>query len=861
MSLNLTGLKEIQATKILLIEETSSGTVLTNILDLFPQASNITSDSTIDITRNGSQLALSLGTVQISDITGLQSALSSAGFDIKIGNITYNPSLLEITGDVLGTPTMTGGTLSIDLSSPTPSSLGSGVSIVGSSGDFKSIASSSSIAASSSASEISLSVVQIPQASVTGLETHLNGIATTLAGKQAVVSWKATPNGGNISSYSADSIHFSGTAVLSAALSSGVLEVNLQNTTNLTEVGGCTSIIHNSSGILRTLDGGTGITLNIVSNTVQISVHDIPIAKVLGLTSTITTLSTTSIQLQGLVSALFNTQVTSGGSSYTPRVLALSDITTSYNAGTETLSLSIPELSTLATSIATKCTIAEALSAVQSTSLAMISPQTVANTLISGGTGSAYMYMAHRTITNANIVTQFAFRQHSTGFTTINAAANKVIQFTENAVEKMRIRDGSLLINSTGATTDKLSVNGNALVTGVLKVGTSRSSSGGKAVLTIGSHALSDSAYFGHSGCGGTAHNADAGYHCSHHGFLIARSKANNYVEVANTNAGILAQFRPTFTYFTKNIECNGSIKGGRAMIGTVSTSYAAFYNSLLTPSLGTVALWQNGNLTGLNGGTDIQINIGGNSIALLDSSEFAISADLKVVGSHSFSVQGTKNFLIPAPASLGLEEGTKIRHACCESPNPMNIYTMQVDILEIDEQNTFNLPIYFDSINKNPLVFVSPYRHFGQAYGEVEDNKLIINANAIGVYNVAVWATRCDEGTASYVGGLIPPPNEHVFGAIPPDINEGSDNTEIDQEGQEVDGDDRAPFSSLWSEGSERLHDSQGSGEEEEISGQTQGEGELDEIGSDDPGISEQEPSLGGTESPGVSSEIEQEV
>jgi hypothetical protein len=58
---------------------------------------------------------------------------------------------------------------------------------------------------------------------------------------------------------------------------------------------------------------------------------------------------------------------------------------------------------------------------------------------------------------------------------------------------------------------------------------------------------------------------------------------------------------------------------------------------------------------------------------------------------------------------------------------------------------NEFELPDYFEAMNSDVLVYVSPFRHFGSGWGETVNNTLIIYCNAAGYYNIQVVGTRTD--------------------------------------------------------------------------------------------------------------------
>ena len=53
----------------------------------------------------------------------------------------------------------------------------------------------------------------------------------------------------------------------------------------------------------------------------------------------------------------------------------------------------------------------------------------------------------------------------------------------------------------------------------------------------------------------------------------------------------------------------------------------------------------------------------------------------------------------------------------------------------------------FFQFLNKDSLVWVNPFKHFGRAWGEVKDDKKIkIVAEQKGVYNILVFGDRKDE-------------------------------------------------------------------------------------------------------------------
>jgi hypothetical protein len=87
------------------------------------------------------------------------------------------------------------------------------------------------------------------------------------------------------------------------------------------------------------------------------------------------------------------------------------------------------------------------------------------------------------------------------------------------------------------------------------------------------------------------------------------------------------------------------------------------------------------------------------------------------------------------------------LQHSFAEAPTAgENIYRWQVTVS--DCKHIINLPDYYRFLNKDDMIWVSPYRSFGVGYGEVtEDQKcLVLCTNQDGQYNVLLLGTRKDE-------------------------------------------------------------------------------------------------------------------
>jgi hypothetical protein len=72
--------------------------------------------------------------------------------------------------------------------------------------------------------------------------------------------------------------------------------------------------------------------------------------------------------------------------------------------------------------------------------------------------------------------------------------------------------------------------------------------------------------------------------------------------------------------------------------------------------------------------------------------------------------------------------------------------------------ESEWALPEYFEALNKNTQVWVSPVKHFGQAWGETDGCILHINAQTAGLFNVLVVGQRNDPAVQDYVP-FVPAP------------------------------------------------------------------------------------------------------
>ncbi len=99
--------------------------------------------------------------------------------------------------------------------------------------------------------------------------------------------------------------------------------------------------------------------------------------------------------------------------------------------------------------------------------------------------------------------------------------------------------------------------------------------------------------------------------------------------------------------------------------------------------------------------------------------------------------------------------DGYRLRHRCTERPLAYLYYPYQYDcIVALD---SFDLPDYFTAMNSEVLVHVSPFKHYGNGWGETIDNTLNNDCNADGYYNLQVVGTRSDPiGLEAYANNPV---------------------------------------------------------------------------------------------------------
>ena len=104
------------------------------------------------------------------------------------------------------------------------------------------------------------------------------------------------------------------------------------------------------------------------------------------------------------------------------------------------------------------------------------------------------------------------------------------------------------------------------------------------------------------------------------------------------------------------------------------------------------------------------------------------------------------KAFDIMHPNKDKAEKCFRLRHRCIESDIDTCLYKYQFRCNEA--LNTFDLPDFFQHLLESCLVVVSPFKHFGPAWGETStdgSNMLYLNCSVPGIYNVLLMGDRKD--------------------------------------------------------------------------------------------------------------------
>jgi len=120
-------------------------------------------------------------------------------------------------------------------------------------------------------------------------------------------------------------------------------------------------------------------------------------------------------------------------------------------------------------------------------------------------------------------------------------------------------------------------------------------------------------------------------------------------------------------------------------------------------------------------------------------------------VNGDFYVADGTKNFVMQHPHP-NKKDTHLLRHAAVESPTAGdNLYRYTVEATEDMQVVEIELPDYFMFLNKDVDVHVSPYNHFGAAYGTNEGNVLKVTCQKVGTYKVMIIGTRNDDAVKGW--------------------------------------------------------------------------------------------------------------
>ena len=135
------------------------------------------------------------------------------------------------------------------------------------------------------------------------------------------------------------------------------------------------------------------------------------------------------------------------------------------------------------------------------------------------------------------------------------------------------------------------------------------------------------------------------------------------------------------------------------------------------------------------------------NSFGKVGIANVAPAEALDVVGNLTVSgtiTAGTKCFDIvhPDPAKTNM----RLRHWCVETadyPGGSVMYRRTVDMTSTTQ--SYDMPDWFQHLVKEPIVMVTPFKHFGSAWGEVEGNTVTIHVTTLGQWHVLLTGGRKD--------------------------------------------------------------------------------------------------------------------
>lgn len=124
-----------------------------------------------------------------------------------------------------------------------------------------------------------------------------------------------------------------------------------------------------------------------------------------------------------------------------------------------------------------------------------------------------------------------------------------------------------------------------------------------------------------------------------------------------------------------------------------------------------------------------------------------------------------TKSFDIKHPDPTKAAQGFHMRHWCLEtadSPGGSLIYRRTIDMTSTNE--TLQLPDWFSHLAKDVTIHMTPFEHFGSAWGRCVGKAIEVHSTTLGKWHVLILANRNDDCT-----NMCPQEVEYIPDA-PPD-------------------------------------------------------------------------------------------
>ena len=135
--------------------------------------------------------------------------------------------------------------------------------------------------------------------------------------------------------------------------------------------------------------------------------------------------------------------------------------------------------------------------------------------------------------------------------------------------------------------------------------------------------------------------------------------------------------------------------------------------------------------------------NFGVNVIA--PSARLSVGGDAVISGNLSAS---SKSWDIPNPDPA--KPDMRLRHFCTESDDIGGSVQYRRTIDMTSTAQTLEMPSWFQHLVKDVVVMVTPFQHFGSAWGACLGNTITVHATTLGKWHVLVTASRNDDASRS---------------------------------------------------------------------------------------------------------------